>query len=431
MTDIRRLSVFLCHSSTDKKTIRDLYQRLSDDGYDPWLDEERLLPGQEWDLEIRRAVKQADVVLVCLSNHAVTKEGYVQKEIRIALDLADEKPEGVIFLIPVRLDDCKVPSRLEAKQWVDIFTEDGYQRLLRSLDRRATDLGVQLGKRRTSRHVGQIDVSEVNRDAEIASHESTQVLKRQISVDISAFFDRQKYKDIHKGFRSVILTIDSLERELRPMELRDPIQKSMIFNRHGYPIFPTTDLMYSTEKRLPIGIAFEHELDVVGPTLMFSIFGLSANVFTVESLWEDTRGTRYPEGSVGLFSCYQLMYAALLFGRKYYPIYGLDGEFQIQFSFESSIPRNLVMDARNYFPLFRVQNNDMSNPITIGKSIAMDASLTEIDLLVNQMIREFCWYFHLDLSEEEAAALLETLKKENVAVPKEILQSDNTNHKDQ
>lgn len=430
MTDIRRLSVFLCHSSTDKKTVRNLYQRLNDDGYEPWLDEERLLPGQEWDLEIRRAVKQADVVLVCLSNHAVTKEGYVQKEIRIALDLADEKPEGVIFLIPVRLDDCEVPSRLEAKQWVDIFTEDGYRRLVRSLDRRANDLGVQPGKERTSRQVRHTDASEVDKDAKIVSNESMPVLKRQKPVDISTFFDRQKYKGIHKGFRSVMLTIDSLERELRPMDLRDPVQKSMIFSRHGHPIFPTTDLMYSTEKRLPVGIALEHELDVVGPTLMFSVFGLSANVFTVQSLWEDTRGTRYPEGSVGLFSCYQLMYAALLFGRKYYPIHGLDGEFQIQFSFESSIPRNLVMDARNYFPLFRVQNNDMSNPIMLDKWIAVNASLTEIDILASQMIREFCWYFHLDLSEEQALTLLEKLKKEDVAIPKELLQNDKSDDKE-
>ena len=43
---------------------------------------------------------------VFLSVDSVTKEGYLQKEIRQALDVANEKPEGSIFLIPARLDNC-------------------------------------------------------------------------------------------------------------------------------------------------------------------------------------------------------------------------------------------------------------------------------------------------------------------------------------
>ncbi len=143
MADIRKLNVFLCHASDDKKTVRELYQRLTNSDYEVWLDEAKLLPGQEWELEIPRAVKSADVVVACLSKNSVSKEGYVQKELRIALDVADEKPEGTIFMVPVRLDDCIVPTRLNKWQWVDLFEEEGYRKLLLSLDRRAEDLGVQ------------------------------------------------------------------------------------------------------------------------------------------------------------------------------------------------------------------------------------------------------------------------------------------------
>jgi hypothetical protein len=101
----------------------------------PWLDEENLLPGQEWDKEIPKQVQLSDVVLVCLSKNAVQKSGYVQKEIRIALDVADEKPEGTIFIIPVRLEDCTVPDRLRRWQWVDYFEQEGYEKLLRALRR--------------------------------------------------------------------------------------------------------------------------------------------------------------------------------------------------------------------------------------------------------------------------------------------------------
>ena len=51
----RKLRVFLCHSSQDKPIVRELYQRLNTEGWiDPWLDEEKLLPGQDWDMEINK-----------------------------------------------------------------------------------------------------------------------------------------------------------------------------------------------------------------------------------------------------------------------------------------------------------------------------------------------------------------------------------------
>ena len=133
----RPLKAFLCHASGDKPPVRDLYKRLTAEGVDAWLDKERLLPGQDWRMEIPRAVREADVVIVCLSKKSITKEGYVQKEIKFALDVAEEKPEGTIFLIPARLEDCVVPDRLNRWQWVDLYEDDGFVRLLRSLKLRA------------------------------------------------------------------------------------------------------------------------------------------------------------------------------------------------------------------------------------------------------------------------------------------------------
>lgn len=133
-----RARVFLCHSSTDKATVRNLYRRLDEDGVAPWLDEEDLLPGEEWDHAIRRAVRESDFVAVCLSSASTTRSGYVHKEIKEALDVADEQPEGTIFVIPVRLEECEVPSRLSHLHWVDLFVDGGYARLLRALGTRTT-----------------------------------------------------------------------------------------------------------------------------------------------------------------------------------------------------------------------------------------------------------------------------------------------------
>lgn len=142
MMQSRGLKIFLCHSSGDKVLVRQLFERLRADGFDPWLDEERLLAGQDWNLEITKAVRGTDVVVVCVSTDSVSKAGYVQREIKFALDVADEQPDGAIFLIPAKLDDCIVPERLGRWHWVGLYEEDGYDRLTKSLVKRAQDLGL-------------------------------------------------------------------------------------------------------------------------------------------------------------------------------------------------------------------------------------------------------------------------------------------------
>ena len=141
----RKLRVFLCHATQDKPAVRELYKRLAAEPWiDPWLDEENLLPGQDFALEIYKALRDSDAIIICLSKVSVAKEGYLNKEIRHALDAADEKPEGAIFVIPVRLDDC-IPSfeRLKKYQWVDYFLPTAHQRLIKSLRLRAEVLKIE------------------------------------------------------------------------------------------------------------------------------------------------------------------------------------------------------------------------------------------------------------------------------------------------
>ncbi len=129
----KTLRVFLCHSSGDKPEVRVLYRRLVADGAFPWLDEENLIPGQDWEFEILKAMRESDVILICLSRSSVEKRGFVQREIRAALRVADELPKGSIFLIPVRLEACEVPDELRHLHWVDLFDPKGYSLVLRAL----------------------------------------------------------------------------------------------------------------------------------------------------------------------------------------------------------------------------------------------------------------------------------------------------------
>jgi hypothetical protein len=136
----KSLQVFLCHSKADKPAVKDLHKKLKTDGYNPWLDAVNLFGGQDWDFEIRKAVRASEIVLVCLSNQSVNRAGFMQKEIKLALDVADEQPEGRIYIIPVRLEDCEVPARLSKFHWVDLFEEDGYDKVIESLKLRAAEI---------------------------------------------------------------------------------------------------------------------------------------------------------------------------------------------------------------------------------------------------------------------------------------------------
>lgn len=143
----RPLKVFLCHAHSDATAVRALYNQLVKDGVDAWLDKEKLLPGADWEYEIRKAVRDSDVVVVCHSKQ-FNQKGFRQKEVRIALEEADLLPKGEIFIIPARLEECDVLEDLQRWQWVDLFEKDGYERLMRALRTRANQIGATLQVRK-------------------------------------------------------------------------------------------------------------------------------------------------------------------------------------------------------------------------------------------------------------------------------------------
>jgi hypothetical protein len=57
----------------------------------------------------------------------------------MAVHIADEQPEGTAFIIPARLDDCKLPDLLSRWNCIDLFRPDGKQKLLESLGLGASD----------------------------------------------------------------------------------------------------------------------------------------------------------------------------------------------------------------------------------------------------------------------------------------------------
>lgn len=124
------LQVFLSYARDDEESVSHLYDHLAAAGLRPWMDKRDLKPGDEWDDSIRNAIRSSQYFLVILTPRSLDKRGYLQKEIKHALDIQDEKIPGDRYVIPVRLERCEIPSRLNRFHSADLFEKDGLSRLI-------------------------------------------------------------------------------------------------------------------------------------------------------------------------------------------------------------------------------------------------------------------------------------------------------------
>ena len=128
--------VFLAYVEEDLTLARRICEALRAAGCSPWMDKEKLLPGQNWPRALERAIEVSDAFVACFSNRSIAKRGQFQSELRWALDCARRLPLDETFLVPVRLDACPVPRRIaDQVQYVDLFPDwdKGIRRLVRSV----------------------------------------------------------------------------------------------------------------------------------------------------------------------------------------------------------------------------------------------------------------------------------------------------------
>lgn len=125
--------VFIAYVHEDAEAAEKLFDSLEVEGFDPWMDRRKLMPGQNWPRAIQNAMEVSDFAVTCFSRNSVRKRGGFQAEIRYALDCAARIPLEEIFLVPVRLDECRVPARIQREvQYVDLFPEwqAGFERVV-------------------------------------------------------------------------------------------------------------------------------------------------------------------------------------------------------------------------------------------------------------------------------------------------------------
>ena len=114
--------IFISYAREDADVARRLYADLRDAGLSPWMDINDLIPGQAWKEAVEAAIRDSSYFLALISKHSISKRGFIQKELRIALDGYEEVSPADVFLIPVRLEDVVPAHRALAElQWVDLW----------------------------------------------------------------------------------------------------------------------------------------------------------------------------------------------------------------------------------------------------------------------------------------------------------------------
>ena len=116
--------VFIGYAGDDIAHARRLSRQLRAAGLRPWLDQEQLLPGQNWPRAIDRAIQSADFAIQCFSPHSQGRRGYFHKELRLMLESATRIPFEEVYFLPIRFEKCKVPDRVVSQyQYVDLFPD--------------------------------------------------------------------------------------------------------------------------------------------------------------------------------------------------------------------------------------------------------------------------------------------------------------------
>ena len=125
--------VFISYARLDEAVVVTLYDQLKQSGFTPWMDVKDIYPGEDWRHAIDAAIQRADFFVLCLSENSLGRRGYLQREIKSALDRLLELLVDDIFFIPVRLTNCEPPKEMSKFQTVDIFKSGGYEKLISAL----------------------------------------------------------------------------------------------------------------------------------------------------------------------------------------------------------------------------------------------------------------------------------------------------------
>lgn len=126
--------IFFIYSHKDKEKAMDLAVKLKEKGYNPWVDELEIIPGQNWSKAILQAIESSTVAIYLCSNSATGSDGFISKEIKHSMDVLRATKEAHSPIIPVFLEESVLPEELAGIHAVKLYENGGFEKLEKGLE---------------------------------------------------------------------------------------------------------------------------------------------------------------------------------------------------------------------------------------------------------------------------------------------------------
>lgn len=121
--------LFISYSHKDAAFVDRLSTRLIEQNVKVWKDKWKIGVSDSFVEKIKAGIKGASYFCIVLSNNSLGSK-WVKEEINLAL--VKESSERGIKILPLRLDDCEIPSALSDRIYVDFKTDfdSGFKQIL-------------------------------------------------------------------------------------------------------------------------------------------------------------------------------------------------------------------------------------------------------------------------------------------------------------
>jgi hypothetical protein len=122
--------VFISYSSDDRGKVEKLTKTLhKEKGIEVWIDSERIFPGDDIDERMKEGIREADILLICLSPSFNSRPptSWVKRELKMAILKEIRNQKGMI--IPVRIKKGgEIPGELGTRAYADLSTRKRWKR---------------------------------------------------------------------------------------------------------------------------------------------------------------------------------------------------------------------------------------------------------------------------------------------------------------
>ncbi|HEX8470052.1 MAG TPA: toll/interleukin-1 receptor domain-containing protein [Brevundimonas sp.] len=133
------MKAFLSYPSEHVEIAREVKSFIRSTGVVCWFDKDDLVAGEDWDRARSLALREADVVVVLCAAQTTERNGVYQREINEALSLRNDRRLGLVYIIPLRIEDASLPPELSRLQYVDYFDPSWRRKCAASLARAVSE----------------------------------------------------------------------------------------------------------------------------------------------------------------------------------------------------------------------------------------------------------------------------------------------------